>query len=61
MKTLVSYIFMLFILPACSNKEIKANTELNKSETKADASADLIIREPIGQTLAAAVDHLLKR
>lgn len=34
---------------------------INKSETKADASADLIIREPIGQTLAAAVDHLLKR
>ncbi|BAL84957.1 putative NAD-dependent deacetylase (plasmid) [Selenomonas ruminantium subsp. lactilytica TAM6421] len=33
---------------------------INKSETKADASADLIIREPIGKTLAAAVDNLMK-
>ncbi|WP_120257671.1 glycoside hydrolase family 5 protein [Sphingobacterium detergens] len=34
MKTLLSYIFMLLVLPACSNKEIKANTELSKPETK---------------------------
>ena len=31
---------------------------INKSETKADAEAELVIREPIGQTLAAAVAQL---
>jgi endoglucanase len=34
MKTLLSYIFMLLVLPACSNKEMKATTELSKPETK---------------------------
>ncbi|MBQ7479396.1 MAG: NAD-dependent protein deacylase [Selenomonadaceae bacterium] len=31
---------------------------INKSETKADAEAELVIREPIGQTLAAVVAQL---
>lgn len=32
---------------------------INKTETRADAEADLIIREPIGKTLAAAVSKVL--
>ncbi|MEI2274321.1 glycoside hydrolase family 5 protein [Sphingobacterium sp. ML3W] len=32
MKTFLSYIIMLLILPACSSKEIKANMELNTPE-----------------------------
>lgn len=31
---------------------------INKTETKADAEAELVIREPIGKTLAAAVEKI---
>ncbi len=39
MKTLVSYLLMLLVLPACSTKEMKANTELSKPETKEEPKA----------------------
>lgn len=32
---------------------------INKTETKADARADLVIRDTIGKTLAEAVDRLM--
>jgi len=32
---------------------------INKTETKADAQAELVIRAPIGKTLAEAVDRLM--
>ena len=32
---------------------------INKTETRADAQADLVIRDPIGKTLAEAVDRLM--
>ena len=48
MKKLLSYIIMLLILPACSNKEIKANTELHTPEQKEElkpAYSKFAIRE----------------